>query len=109
MKKIVILVSSIFLLLGIFIGTSFAVPMYNDYYKHPKDSNLWQQDVDRIGTNPPFEIYGHSWNYDSSLQLIIWTDWSKGLDGSHMGSSLGDVFILVPDLIDIEFFTQCRR
>ena len=98
MKKLAIVVSAVFLLMGIFMGTSFAVPMYPDTYLHPNDVNAYQVDKDIIGTSPPFDICGHDWLVGDSIQLKIYTNWNKGLDGAAaLGSQLGDVFIYLPE------------
>jgi hypothetical protein len=98
MKKLVILLSAVFLVLGIFMGTSFAVPMYPDTYLHPNDVNPSQVDKDIIGSSPPFDICGHDWIVDDGIQLKIYTNWNKGLNGqAALGSQLGDVFIYTPD------------
>ena len=97
MKKLAILVSAVFLLMGIFMGTSFAVPMYPDTYLHPNDVNSYQVDDDIIGSSPPFDICGHDWLIGDGIQLKIYTNWNKGLNGTGaLGSQLGDVFIYVP-------------
>jgi len=65
---------------------------FPDTYLHPLDRNPGQQGLDRIGADPPFEIYGHDWL--TSATLRIWTSWNLGLDGKALfGTQVGDVFI----------------
>ena len=65
---------------------------FPDTYLHPLDMNPGQQGLDRIGADPPFEIYGHDWL--TSATLRIWTSWNLGLDGKALfGTQVGDVFI----------------
>lgn len=67
---------------------------FPDTYLHPLDSNPAQLSVDRIGTNPPFEIYGHDWLTSGGNTLRIWTSWNLGLDGKALlDTQVGDVFI----------------
>ena len=71
-----------------------ATPMYVDNYLHPNDVDVYQQDYDLIGPNPPYDLYGYDWSMvDSQAQLTIYTGWNIGLDGkSSYSSMLGDVF-----------------
>jgi len=67
---------------------------FPDTYLHPLDTNSGQQGIDRIGANPPFEIYGHDWLTSGDNILRIWTSWHLGLDGKALfDTQLGDVFI----------------
>lgn len=96
MKKIItIMVISVML---IYASTLFALPTYVDYYKHPHDVNVInpnQVSLDIIGSNPPFEIYGHEWITDNSgnKKLRIWWDWNRGANGADGGAKVGDVFL----------------
>jgi hypothetical protein len=68
-----------------------AIPM-NDYYMHPNDVNSSQINVDRIGSDPPFEIWGHDWASPGVFRLYL--DWTPGygLNGSWGGQvQLGDL------------------
>jgi hypothetical protein len=71
---------------------------FPDTYLHPLDTNPYQQGLDRIGADPPFEIYGHDWLTSSvETTLKIWTSWNLGLDGKALlGTQVGDVFIYAP-------------
>lgn len=89
---------SLILVMTAFMGISSAT-MIPDTYLHPLDRNTFNPDqrgVDRIGNNPPFEIYGYEW-LSNGTELNIYTSWSHGLDGNNIyDSKLGDVFLYTP-------------
>jgi hypothetical protein len=92
MKKLLTIL--IFLFISIFVGVSSAT-MIPDTYLHPLDRNLGQRGDDRIGTSPPFEIFGSEWM--SGTQLKIYWSWNLGLNGYGLfNSKVGDVFIYTP-------------
>ncbi len=71
--------------------------MIPDTYLHPLDSNHGQRTSDVIGSNPPFEVYGHEWL--STKSLVIYVAWdSKKLGANPPGWAdsnikVGDVFL----------------
>jgi len=70
---------------------------FPDTYLHPLDVDPGQQGLDRIGADPPFEIYGHDWLTSGDTTLRIWTSWNLGLDGKALlDTQVGDVFIYAP-------------
>lgn len=97
MKKAFLLSS--LLLLGIFVGTSFALPVLpagsiSDTYLHPKDNESGQRDRDVIGSAYYFQIFGHRWSEDSgNSRLEIFLSWNLDWDDQHLGAKLGDVFL----------------
>lgn len=110
MKRSLILSS--LLLLGIFVGTGFALPLPDgsiyDTYLHPNDNELVQRDDDVIGDPNIFNIYGHRWN-TSANSLEIYLSWGLGLDGVNLGAQLGDVFFYNPSGTDLEYFVPLRN
>ena len=99
MKKLILL--AILLLLGIFVGTSFALPVLPagsiyDTYLHPNDNESGQQGLDVIGNVHYFEIFGHKWSEDSdsgNSRLEIYLSWNLDWDTKYLGAKLGDVFL----------------
>jgi len=83
------------LVLAIFVGTSSAT-MIPDTYLHPWDSNLGQVGLDVIGTNPPFEIFGHEFLSNTSLKLYVgWNSNPLGANPpgwSNSNVKVGDLF-----------------
>lgn len=83
MKKLILI--SLMLSLTTFVGIGFAT-MIPDTYLHPLDSNHSQRTADVIGSNLPFEVYGHEWR--STTKLKIYVGWNlRDL------WSVGDVFL----------------
>ncbi len=107
MKKVFLLSS--LLLLGIFVGTSFALPSGSIYdtYLHPKDSEWWQQDDDVIGRESDFDILGHRWVEKQGLEIFL--KWNLGEDGYHLNAMLGDVFFYDPTGTSLEYFVPVRN
>jgi len=86
----------LFLVLSVLLAANFAgAYQFTDNYDHPNDWNVYQQDDDLIGSNPPYEIYGHDWVTSGGFdELRIYTDWDKGLDGkTSFNAMVGDVFL----------------
>jgi len=96
MVKKIFLLSSL-LLLGVCVGTSFALPVLPtgsiyDTYLHPNDDQETQQNTDVIGNSNIFDIYGHRWVTDQS-KLDIYLSWNQPeLNDEYLEARLGDVF-----------------
>ena len=107
MKKAFLLSS--FLLLGIFVGTSFALPVgsINDTYFHHNDDQVNQRNKDVIGNHDTFDIYGHRWDTEQS-NLEIYLSWGLGLDGGTLNAKLGDVFFYDSSGTSLESFVPLR-
>lgn len=98
----VFLLSSL-LLLGIFVGTSFGLPVLPtgsiyDTYLHSKDNESGQRGLDVIGSDYYFQIFGHRWSEVSgsdsdNSRLEIFLSWNLDWDTKHLGAKLGDVFL----------------
>lgn len=98
MKKA--LAVSSFLLLWIFVGTTFALPTLPpgsiyDTYLHPKDNEAGQRNLDVIGNANYFQIFGHRWSQDNgNSKLEIFLSWNNlDWDDTYIGAKLGDVFL----------------
>jgi hypothetical protein len=97
-KKVLALSS--FLLLWIFVATTFALPTLPpgsiyDTYLHPKDNEAGQRNIDVIGNVDYFQIFGHRWSQENgNSKLEIFLSWNNlDWDDSHLGATLGDVFL----------------
>jgi hypothetical protein len=94
MKRLILI--SVMLSLTTFIGTSSAT-MIPDTYLHPWDANPGQVNTDVIGSNPPFEVYGHEWL--STTKLKIYVGWNSAtlaanpIDWGGSNVKVGDVFL----------------
>ena len=106
MKRSLILSS--LLLLGIFVGTGFALPVgsISDTYLHPNDSQGYQQGDDVIGSEADFDILGHQW-VDQRLEIFL--RWDRGENGLHLNAMLGDVFFYDPSGTNLEYFVPVRN
>lgn len=86
MKKLTVL-----MVLGVIfysaVASALPIGLTQDTYWHPNGP----LNIDVLGDNPPFQIYGSIWTNASTLQ--IWTDWSVGLAGTYNSSMMGDVFL----------------
>ena len=92
MRKLILI--TLIISLTVFVGVSYAA-MIPDSYLHPLDRNSGQRPTDRIGTDSPFEVYGHEWL--SGTQLKIYWSWNLGLGGYGLFNiKVGDVFIYTP-------------
>lgn len=107
MKKAFLLSS--FLLLGVFVGTSFALPdgSIYDTYLHHNDDQVNQRNKDVIGNPDFFDIYGHRWDTDQS-NLEIYLSWGLGLDDGILNAMLGDVFFYDSSGTSLESFVPVR-
>lgn len=107
MKKVFLL--SNLLLLGIFVGTSFALPVGSIYdtYFHHNDDQVNQRYKDVIGNPDIFNIYGHRWDTDHS-NLEIYLSWGLGLDGGILNAKLGDIFFYDSSGTSLESFVPVR-
>lgn len=107
MKKAFLL--SGFLLLGIFVGTSFALPVGSIYdtYLHHNDNQVNQRNKDVIGNHNIFDIYGHRWDTAQS-KLEIYLSWGLDLYGETLNARLGDVFFFDASGTSLESFVPLR-
>ena len=97
MGKLFLFLFSVFLLVGLFASSSFALPSGTIYdeYLHPSDNEAWQQPKDIIGDPEYFNIFGHKWS--SPTELDIYLTWNgMGLNETYLGAMLGDVFLYNP-------------
>ena len=94
MKKLIFM--SLILSLTAFVGTGFAT-MIPDTYLHPLDSDASQRTMDVIGSNSPFQVYGHEWVSATELKITVaWNSSSLGLNPQGWGDTnlkVGDVFL----------------
>ena len=99
MKKLILL--AILLLLGIFVGTSFALPVLPagsiyDTYLHPNDNESGQQDLDVIGNAHYFQIFGHKWSEDSgNSRLEIYLSWYLDWDAKEPAKNRFTFFAVI--------------
>jgi hypothetical protein len=100
---------SSFLLLGIFVGTSFALPVGSIYdtYLHHNDNQVNQRNKDVIGNSNIFDIYGHRWDTEQS-NLEIYLSWGLDLNGETLNAKLGDVFFYDSSGTSLESFVPLR-
>jgi hypothetical protein len=94
MKKLLVL--PLILSLTTFVATSLAT-MIPDTYLHPLDSNNSHLTMDVIGSNPPFEVYGHEWLSATELKIYVgWNSLNLGATppgGYSPNLKVGDVFL----------------
>lgn len=96
MKRVVFLVALAVLLIA---GTSYGA-FIPDTYLHPNDvDGSYHQNLDVIGPEPPFQIFGSEWVDDYNLKISL--DWNLGLDGvyspTRYQAKLGDLFLYTDD------------
>ncbi len=107
MKKLLVL--SLVLSLTAFVATSLAT-MIPDTYLHPLDSNPSHRTEDVIGSNPPFEVYGHEWLSATKLEIYVGWD-SQTLGATPPGGyspnlKVGDVFLSYPGSTGLTFHSE---
>jgi len=94
MKKLMLVSLTLSLLTST--GTSFATTI-PDTYLHPLDSNHSQRTADVIGTNSPFQVYGHEWVLPTQLKInVAWNSPTLGSNPPGYGGTnlkVGDVFL----------------
>jgi hypothetical protein len=94
MKKLILI--SLMISLTTFVGRGFATPI-PDTYLHPLDFNSGQRTTDVIGSNSPFEVYGHEWLSATKLKIsVAWNSPTLGanpLGWEGTNVKVGDVFL----------------